>query len=76
MMGSTNSCLLLCDRWAQCAPHKGACQLEWVCKIAKMCKTFLTFLRAKFLVACYLCSAEECVGLREPCIKAPGVNPE
>jgi hypothetical protein len=39
-MGSTNSCLLLCDRWTHCVREQGACQLEWVCKISENVQNF------------------------------------
>ena len=51
MMGSTNSCLLLCDRWTHCVREQGACQLEWVCKISENVQNFFQFLYAKFFTA-------------------------
>jgi hypothetical protein len=51
MMGSTNSCLLLCDSLAQCALEKGACQSGWVCKTAESVQNFFDFLIAKFFTA-------------------------
>jgi len=50
-MGSTNSCLLLCDRWTHCVREQGACQLEWVCKISENVQNFFQFLYAKFFIA-------------------------
>jgi hypothetical protein len=51
MTGSTNSCLLLCDSLAQCAPEKSACQSGCMCKTAENGAKLFDFLIAKFFIA-------------------------
>jgi hypothetical protein len=75
-MGSTNSCLLLCDRWTHCVREQGACQLEWVCKISENVQNFFQFLCAKFLTASRLRCSEECVALHSESIETLSVSPE
>jgi len=76
MMGSTNSCLLLCDSLAQCAPEKGACQSGWVCKTAESVQNFFDFLIVKFFTVSQLSCCEKCASLHEARIEILSVNPQ
>jgi hypothetical protein len=76
MMGSTNSCLLLCDSLAQCAPEKGACQSGWVCKIAESVQNFFDFLTVKFFTVSQLSCCEKCASLHQARIEILSVNPQ
>jgi hypothetical protein len=72
-MGSTNSCLLLCDSLAHCAQKFCARQLECLCIPSEIVAKLFDFLRAMLFAAC---EVEKCVALCEARIKAQSVNSE
>jgi hypothetical protein len=57
--------------------EKGACQLEWVCKISENVQNFFSPLSAqRFFVLAASSTQKKCAGMRATCIQLPFSNPE